>query len=188
MPESGSCQNFPDHGRAVAVGEILLGNLVGDRHQPLLEGEEMAGVHGVDIDGLEIDAHPRHQLFRDAQAAVGGMVRQVLQVLGDALHLEGHRAGIVRIEDHQVEGAEGLPLAHGLDRRVLEDADGGATDHVGALEQEPGERLLTSGDGGIFPPGIPVGVVTDASGGTILVQPLVDWSRLEYISVVDYAF
>jgi rod shape-determining protein MreC len=57
-----------------------------------------------------------------------------------------------------------------------------------ASEMEVGERLLTSGDGGIFPPGIPVGVVTDMSGGTILVQPLVDWSRLEYVSVVDYTF
>lgn len=53
---------------------------------------------------------------------------------------------------------------------------------------EVGERMLTSGDGGVFPPGIPVGVVTEVKGGAVTLQPFVDWARLEYVSVVDYEF
>lgn len=49
-----------------------------------------------------------------------------------------------------------------------------------------GERLLTSGDGGVFPPGVPAGVVSEINGGTLLVQPLVDISRLDYVTAVQY--
>lgn len=53
---------------------------------------------------------------------------------------------------------------------------------------QPGERLLTSGDGGVFPPGVPVGVIAGASGTIVTVKPLADWARMEYVSVVSYAF
>ena len=50
-----------------------------------------------------------------------------------------------------------------------------------------GDRIITSGDGGIFPEGIPVGVVTSVKG-TVKVQPYVDATHVEYVSVVDYSF
>jgi rod shape-determining protein MreC len=49
-----------------------------------------------------------------------------------------------------------------------------------------GERIVTSGDGGVFPRGLPVGVVTKVEKGVVHVQPFVDPSRMEYISAVDY--
>jgi rod shape-determining protein MreC len=55
-------------------------------------------------------------------------------------------------------------------------------------KMQAGERLLTSGDGGIFPPGIPVGVITSINGNIVTVRPLTDWSRMEYVSVVSYEF
>jgi len=51
-----------------------------------------------------------------------------------------------------------------------------------------GERVITSGDGGIFPPGIPVGVVISAEAGMVKVQPFADAAKAEYVSVIDYAF
>jgi rod shape-determining protein MreC len=51
-----------------------------------------------------------------------------------------------------------------------------------------GERIVTSGDGGIFPEGIPVGVVTAVSGGKVHVQPFADMARAAYVSVIDYSF
>lgn len=51
-----------------------------------------------------------------------------------------------------------------------------------------GERIVTSGDGGIFPGGIPVGVVTSIHKGVVKVQPYVDTTKVEYVSVIDYAF
>ena len=49
-----------------------------------------------------------------------------------------------------------------------------------------GERLVTSGDGGLFPPGIPVGIVASIGEGGVRVQPLVDWDRLEYVRVLRF--
>lgn len=50
-----------------------------------------------------------------------------------------------------------------------------------------GERVVTSGDGGIFPPGIPVGIVASIEGG-VRIKPLVDPTRLTFVSAVDYKF
>lgn len=50
---------------------------------------------------------------------------------------------------------------------------------------EIGDRIVTSGDGGVFPPGVPVGVVTSIDSGGIVVQPFADPARVDYVSVVD---
>ena len=50
-----------------------------------------------------------------------------------------------------------------------------------------GERIVTSGDGGIFPKGIAVGVVTSVEDGVVSVQPFVEPSKVEYVTVVDSA-
>lgn len=50
-----------------------------------------------------------------------------------------------------------------------------------------GERIITTSDGGVLPPGLPVGVVTSVKDGNIVVKPYVDWYRLEYVSVVDFS-
>ena len=50
-----------------------------------------------------------------------------------------------------------------------------------------GDRIVTSGQGGVFPAGLPVGEVTSVTGGHIQVQPFVDFSRLENIRLIDYS-
>ena len=52
---------------------------------------------------------------------------------------------------------------------------------------EPGERIVTSGHGGMLPPGLPVGEVVSTNGGVARVRPYVDWSALEYLRVLDFA-
>lgn len=49
-----------------------------------------------------------------------------------------------------------------------------------------GDRIVTSGHGGVFPPGLPVGIITSTQGGVVQVQPYVDWEQLEYVRLVDY--
>ena len=49
-----------------------------------------------------------------------------------------------------------------------------------------GDRIVTSGHGGAFPPGIPVGVVAHSGDGGVTVKPYVHRDRLEYVRVVDY--
>jgi len=49
-----------------------------------------------------------------------------------------------------------------------------------------GDRVITSGQGGVFPPGLPVGVVASLDGEAPRVEPYVDLSRVEYLRIVDY--
>ncbi len=50
----------------------------------------------------------------------------------------------------------------------------------------PGDRVVTSGHGGLFPPGQPIGVVSSVNDAIARVQPYTDWDRLEFVSVLRY--
>lgn len=49
-----------------------------------------------------------------------------------------------------------------------------------------GDRVVTSGHGGAFPPGLPIGIVSSVSDGGIEVQPFVNRDQVEYVRVLDY--
>ena len=49
-----------------------------------------------------------------------------------------------------------------------------------------GDRVVTSGHGGVFPNGLPVGVVTSVNDDIIEIQPYVNRERIEYVRVLDY--
>jgi rod shape-determining protein MreC len=51
---------------------------------------------------------------------------------------------------------------------------------------QAGDRIITSGHGGSFPVGIPIGVVVTTGDGGIRVRPLGDTMRLEFVRVIDY--
>ena len=51
-----------------------------------------------------------------------------------------------------------------------------------------GDRIVTSGHGGLLPPDIPIGHIAQIDGPIALVSSLVDWGRLDYIRVLDYRF
>ena len=50
----------------------------------------------------------------------------------------------------------------------------------------PGDRVVTSGHAGVFPPGLPVGIISSIADGEARIQPLVDWARLEFVTVLRY--
>lgn len=50
----------------------------------------------------------------------------------------------------------------------------------------PGDLIVTSGHGGVYPPGLPVGVVAGEVGLETLAQTFVDWRKLGYVRVVDF--
>lgn len=49
-----------------------------------------------------------------------------------------------------------------------------------------GDYVVTSGNGGVLPVGLPVGVVSRVGGGVVSVRPFVDWEHLEVVRVVDF--
>lgn len=50
----------------------------------------------------------------------------------------------------------------------------------------PGDRIVTSGHGGVFPVGLPVGMVDAVNEGGISVLPFVPRDRLEYVRILDF--
>ena len=49
-----------------------------------------------------------------------------------------------------------------------------------------GARIVTSGQGGVFPPGIPVGVVSSIDANGVRAESFIATSEFEYVRVVDY--
>lgn len=49
-----------------------------------------------------------------------------------------------------------------------------------------GDYVSTSGHAGVFPPGLPIGVVSGISEKGIRVEPFVDWAHMEILRIVDY--
>ena len=46
-----------------------------------------------------------------------------------------------------------------------------------------GDRVLTSGRGGVLPPGLMVGRIASVDGSLVRVQSQVDWTRLDYVAL-----
>ena len=49
-----------------------------------------------------------------------------------------------------------------------------------------GARIMTSGQGGVFPPGIQIGAVSSIDANGIRVETFVTTSELEYVRIIDY--
>lgn len=65
-----------------------------------------------------------------------------------------------------------------------------STDSQPSVKKDPikvGDRLLTSGYGGIYPPGLPVAVVTNIENETITATIIADVTRLEYVTILKNA-
>ena len=124
----------------------------------------------------------RKQGVRKGQAAVtgDGLVGRVAEV-GD------RAARVLLITD--LNARIPVVVERTRDRAILA---GDNTDRPQLIYLSPGaevvtgDRVVTSGHGGAFPPGIPVGVVKDLGESSVRVQPLVDWNRLEYVRLLEF--
>lgn len=55
-----------------------------------------------------------------------------------------------------------------------------------ASEVQEGDVVVTSGVGGMFPAGLPIGFVNSVKNGEITVETMADIDRTEYVRIVDY--
>ena len=53
-------------------------------------------------------------------------------------------------------------------------------------ELNVGDKVVTSGIGGVFPVGLPVGKIASVSKNSAKIEPANNLSRLEYVMIVDY--
>jgi len=55
-----------------------------------------------------------------------------------------------------------------------------------AKKIQKGEPVVTSGFGGIFPPGLPIGIVDDVSNGKLRVRPYAPLRDLEWVHILQF--
>lgn len=55
-----------------------------------------------------------------------------------------------------------------------------------AADIQEGDIVVTSGVGGMFPAGLPIGFVSSIKNGEISVETMADIGRIEYVRIVDY--
>ncbi len=49
-----------------------------------------------------------------------------------------------------------------------------------------GDRILTSGDGGVFPPDLPFGAIVAVTGVTVDIRPLADLENLDFVRILRF--
>jgi rod shape-determining protein MreC len=84
-----------------------------------------------------------------------------------------------------------IPIAVGPDReRAVLAGDNSSQPKVIYLPAnaniQVGAQVVTSGQGGVFPPGLPIGVVSGTGPSGIRVETFVAPNRLEYVRIMDF--
>ena len=135
---------------------------------------------GAYVRSVLIAAGARHGV-RKGQAAVAGA-----GLAGRVTEVGDRSARVLLITD--LNSRIPVVVESSRDQAILagDNSDRPRLDYLRANARvSPGDRVVTSGIGGIFPPGIPVGVVVGTDGG-LRVQPPIDWDRLEFLRLVDF--
>src|SRR3954469_18837975 len=121
-----------------------------------------------------------------AGVAVGMPVRSPDGLIGRVLETGRWAARVLLVTD----GASNVPVRLVRDGTpALAVGRGDGTIELRTLEvgQNPfrrGDVLVTSGIGGIFPPNIPVALVTASEGDTAIASPIADPARMDYAIVL----
>ncbi len=156
-------------------------NAVHEKEPRFVTGRVIADAGGVFSNSVIVNAGGRNGLHK-GQAAVteDGLV-------GRLTHVGSRSARILLVTDLNARipvlveetgaraimfGAnQGLPrLKHRL---------------AGSFASE-GDRIVTSGDAGVFPPGLAVGRVASVNEDGVLIQPFVDMARLDFVRILSF--
>ncbi|MGF1543859.1 MAG: rod shape-determining protein MreC [Parvularculaceae bacterium] len=151
------------------------------------------GVIGVVV-GETNDAYV-HSMIVNAGArdgvAEGQAVMDERGLVGRIVETSRNAARVLLLNDVQsrvpvfVEGAEveGILVGRTTDRPAIAFTRAGGFDRV-----KPGQRIATSGAGGVLPRGLPVGVVSDIVDDEALVDLDANYAMTRIVRVLDYRF
>jgi rod shape-determining protein MreC len=110
----------------------------------------------------------------------------------DGLGLVGRIAGVGERSSRIIflnDGSSRVPaVVHPSGQRAMVTGDDGAAPALEFLEQSdelrPGDRVVSSGDGGLYPPDILIGQVVVARDGRQRVRPAADYRHLDFVRVL----
>ena len=117
--------------------------------------------------------------------AIGQPVRALDGLVGQIVEVGGHAARVLLLTDTSsrvpviVARSGRAAMVAGVNGALLEVRYGAPSDDPLRV----GDRLITSGDGGIYPPGVPVAVVVDARRDPPRARPLARPDGLGYVVV-----
>lgn len=123
---------------------------------------------------------------RDRGVAKGMPVVDGYGLVGRVVEVGERSARVLLITDFNSK----IPVvvAGSRDQAILEGRNGPLAE-LRFLPMDPsfqvGDRVLTSGGGGLLPPGLPIGEIVRADERRVLVRPFVDWDRLDLVAVLD---
>ncbi len=158
-----------------------LSNLVPDPELRYVSARVIGDPGGTFVRAVLVNAGSRHGVVK-GQAAVNGE-----GLAGRIAEVGSRSARVLLVTD--MNSRIPVLVGEGRDRAILggDNSDLANLLYLGPTAQvRPGDRVVTSGHGGVFPPGIAVGFVTEAGESGARVQPFVDWDHMEYLRLVDY--
>jgi rod shape-determining protein MreC len=158
-----------------------LSNLVPEPGTSFITVRVIADTGGVYARSVIVDAG------RDSGVARGQAAMTRVGLVGRVAETGNRAARILLITDLNsrvpvvVDGSHQRAILAGDNsaRPILRYADAGIAARVG-------DQIVTSGQGGVFPPGLPVGVVAAIDSEGARVEPYAPPSRLDYLRLVDY--
>lgn len=155
--------------------------VVPDQRARFVTARVIADSGGPFIHMVLVNAGASHGARR-GQAVVNhdGLVGRVLEV-GD------HTARILLLTD--LNSRIPVVLEESRDRTILR-GDNSPHPYLAFLATDarvkPGDRIVTSGEGGMFPPALDVGIVSSVDKDRATVQPFVVFERLDHVTILDY--
>jgi rod shape-determining protein MreC len=126
------------------------------------------------------DGVRRDQAVVDDRGLVGRIV-EAGRAASRILLLTDARSRVpVFVEDANLEG---ILVGRANSRPTISFTQGAAP-----TEFASGQRVLTSGAGGVVPRGLPVGVIVDVGGGEPIVDLYADYARARLVRIINYEF
>lgn len=182
--ENGSLRRFEEVAfRLEAENDALrqLMNYAPERPHAFLSARVIADNSGAFVRSVAINVGARNGVA-DGQAVMGGY-----GLAGRVVQTGERSARVLLLTD--LNARIPVLVERTRDRAVLA-GDNGVRPRLMYLAPEArvevGDRIVTSGHGGMFPPGLPVGIVSAMPEAGPTVSPFEDLDRLEYVRVVDF--
>ena len=112
----------------------------------------------------------------------------------DGIGLVGRISGVAQNTSRVImvtDASSRIPaVIHPSGQRAIVAGDNSAAPPIDFLENpdlvRPGDRVVTSGDGGVFPAGLLMGQVAADPGGRLRVRLAADYERLEFLRVLRH--
>ena len=156
-------------------------NVVPDQRARFISARVIADSGGPFVHLVMVNAGQSHGV-RKGQAVVNhdGLVGRVQEA-------GRHTARVLLLTD--LNSRIPVVLEESRDRTILR-GDNSPQPYLAFLATgarvKPGDRIVTSGEGGMFPPALDVGIVSAVDKDRATVQPFVVWERLDYVTILDY--